>query len=337
VLRAATDVSRRRRPDRFELLVLAALAGLSAWLLAVLLWRATRENLIWTGTDGLGLGDQMQYLNWIRDAADNGLISNRYRLEDTEATFVHPLLLPSAGLHLLGISPPVAYLVWKPVAVLGLFLAARAYGRRRLDTTTRRRWALVLALFFVTPAGYLAELAGASTVTRGRLEFLANDMWPGFWLWGYPFTALAVAAIPAVLLLHERNRGGGRVGAAAPLLALLCAWLQPWQGATLVLVLVVAEAVAWARERSRPPLAPLLVTVGAAGLPLVYYAALGRLDPSWQLAQQGNEIEWPLWVLAAALAPLALPALLAYRRPAAGFGELALRAWPPIDEKVPPT
>jgi hypothetical protein len=43
-------------------------------------------------------------------------------------------------------------------------------------------------------------------------------MWPGSYLWGYPFTAIAIAALAGALLASERDRRAGRtppVGAIA--------------------------------------------------------------------------------------------------------------------------
>ncbi|HEX8076054.1 MAG TPA: hypothetical protein VF545_13850, partial [Thermoleophilaceae bacterium] len=71
--------------------------------------------------------------------------------------------------------------------------------------------------------------------------------------------------------------------------------------------------------------APLAAIAG----PLVYYLVLSRTDDSWRLAERANDFgRWPWWVTVAGLAPLALPAVLAYRTRARDFGELALRAWP---------
>jgi hypothetical protein len=70
---------------------------------------------------------------------------------------------------------------------------------------------------------------------------------------------------------------------------------------------------------------PLLATA----VPLVCYLALSRSDEAWELAGRANEAgSWPLWIMVVGLAPLALPALLAYRLPAPDFGSLALRLWP---------
>lgn len=68
--------------------------------------------------------------------------------------------------------------------------------------------------------------------------------------------------------------------------------------------------------------------------PAAYYLALSRLDPAWELAGRSNaagampEWSWPWWAVVLTLAPLALPAALAYRLPAAGWQEQAVRIWP---------
>ena len=51
--------------DRFEWAVLAAFVAVSAWTLGLDLWRVVVESRSWTGTDGLFLTDQMQYMAWI--------------------------------------------------------------------------------------------------------------------------------------------------------------------------------------------------------------------------------------------------------------------------------
>jgi hypothetical protein len=159
-------------------------------------------------------------------------------------------------------------------------------------------------------------------------------MWAGTWLWGYMFTALAVAMIPLALLAYERGRGGGggALLAWAAAAGVVCSWLQPWQGATLILILVVAEAVARRREQ-RPLLdsaRDLALPLAGAVAPLAYYLVLSQVDPAWELAGTANDDFplWPWWLIAGALAPFALPAAFAYRLPAPTFGDVALRAWP---------
>jgi hypothetical protein len=153
------------------------------------------------------------------------------------------------------------------------------------------------------------------------------------YLWGYPFTAIAVGLLPLGLLAYERARGGGQPGmlAAAAGVGLLCSWLQPWQGATFAFVIVAAEAIHRYRSREAllPGVLPLALPLATTAAPLVYYFILSRSDVSWELADRANDIpRWPLWVTVIGLAPLALPALLAYRMPVRDFGAVALRLWP---------
>ena len=54
--------------DAFDLVTLAAFLGVSMWTVGVLESQQTGLQS-WTGTNGLYLGDQMQYLGWIRDSA----------------------------------------------------------------------------------------------------------------------------------------------------------------------------------------------------------------------------------------------------------------------------
>ena len=115
-----------------------------------------------------------------------------------------------------------------------------------------------------------------------------------------------------------------------PRLACSAAWLQPWQGATLILVLSVTEALSLRRGRGAGgALRDLAAPLAATAAPLAYYFVLSRADPSWELAGVINDIpRWPWWVTVLGLLPLALPAAFAYRLPAPDFGALALRVWP---------
>lgn len=344
--------TKHREWDPVELAVFALLALLSLWIVGLLVRRAIVTGQIWTGVDGLHAADQFQYLNWIRDAGRHVLISNLYELRPTSASFLHPGFLLSGALTALGMSPWLAYLLWKPVAVVALFLSVRAYVHRTIQTTTGRRAALVLALFFVSTAAFINAVGGLDARASLYLLGLEVELWPGTWLWGYSFTVLAVAAIPAVLLLYERDRNRSRVGVAAPLIGMLCSWFQPWQGATLICTLLATELTIGLRlrihrRRAEPGRASLMawlslgarsrivrtviVNVTAAAAPLLYYALLGRFDPSWALANKANTFgAWPAWTLAVSLLPLGLPALFAYFVSPATFQDVALRAWPPV-------
>jgi hypothetical protein len=316
---------RRQRVDAFDAGVLVCLGILSVWLLAVLLSKQGTDH-VWTGTDGPYVGDQLQYLAWIREAARHVLMADPFRVEPSAASFLHPGLVLSGALTHLGVSPSIAYLAWKPFAVVGLFAAVRAYVDRLLRPKLQRRAALVIALFYLSPAFLVAsKLHWADLVSIRAIVF---EMWPGLYLWGYPFTALAVAALVGTLLAYQRDRDDGRLRLSAPLLGLTCAWLQPWQGATVIAILLVAEAVLWARGLAVRPLIPA-VTIGATIVPLGYYSLLSHFDSTWKLAGEANRVPLaPNWTLFVALAPLALPSLIAYARPVATFQDVAVRAWP---------
>ena len=76
----AAVMPRRRRIDPFELGLLAVFAIVSVWVLGLDLWQVIVNGRDWTGTDGVYLVDQMQYLAWIRDASHHLLASNLFVL-----------------------------------------------------------------------------------------------------------------------------------------------------------------------------------------------------------------------------------------------------------------
>ncbi len=317
----------RRRLDAVEAGSLAALAALAFAVLAGLVLRVWLRGGVVTGADGFLVADPLQYLDWARQAGEHGLIENRHDLAGGPRAFLHPGLAISGLLHRLGAGPAVAYLAWKPVAVLVLFAGAVAWMRRVVPRIDDRRLALVLALFACSPvAAVVAWATVGDAADKLTMDFVTGELWLGSYLWGYSFTAIAVGLMPATLLAYERRRLG--LAAAA---GLLCAWLQPWQGATLALVLVAAEVVGVIRRRRRPAAAArdLLLPLAAIAAPLVFYLLLSLLDHSWELAGRVNDLpRWPWWALALGLLPLALPAAFAYRLPAPAFADVALRAWP---------
>lgn len=316
--------------DRFEWSALGALIALSFAVLCGLLVRVWTKGGIVTGSDGFLVVDQLQYLNWLRQAGEHGAAGNLYDLSSGPRSFVHPGVLISGLLNRLGLGMVAAYAVWKPVACAALFFGALAWTRRFLDRRDDRRLALVLALFTVLPAAALVGWAGiGDNRTKFEFDFATNELWPGNYLWGYMFTAIAVGLLPLAVLAYEQRRL-----VVAGLLGLLAAWLQPWQGVTFVLVIGVAEAVQVARGRRAFGAAfrDLLLPGAATALLLVYYLLLSKLDDAWRLAGEANARDvidvWPWWVAVLVLLPLAVPAVLAYRLPAPSFGDVALRVWP---------
>lgn len=332
--RSAAAPRRRLGLDWFDWTVLAAFTALGFSVLAGLLIRVWTRGGVVTGADGFLVADPLQYLNWLRQAGEHGAIGNLYDLAPGPRTFVHPGLLISGLLYRLGLGVAAAYLAWKPAAIVALFTGALLWIRRFLARRDDRRLALVLALFACSPVSALVGWGGIGTEqTKFDFDFIGGELWPGTYLWGYLFTAIAVGLMPLALLAYERGRSGGRpamLGWAAAA-GLLCAWLQPWQGATVALVIVAAELLTWrlagrtlgAAARAA---APVLIAIA---LPLAYYLVLSKTDDAWRLAGEANNFpRWPWYVTVLGLAPLAVPAAFAYAAPVRDFGGLALRAWP---------
>jgi hypothetical protein len=317
---AAPTPRRRRRIDRFELCLLLAFTAFSVWVLALDLWQVVVHGHVWTGTDGLYVVDQMQYVAWIRDASHHLLASNLWVLRDTPADYFQPGIVISGGLTALGIAPWLTLLLWKPVAVVAFFFVAREYVDRSLAGVWARRAGLALALFF-----------GSFTVVFGSFSVL-GDLFPGFLTWGYVFGLIALAAMVGALLVYDRARAAGRLAWTPGLLGALAGLLHPWNAELLIIVIVLAEllmllprpSVAVIRER----LSLLAMTVALSAIPLLYYLILGRTDLSWKLARDASKHAFPLWSIVLALLPLLVPALLALRRRRApGFLPAATRVW----------
>src|SRR5215211_683630 len=78
-------------------------------------------------------------------------------------------------------------------------------------------------------------------------DFISGEMWTGQYLWGYLMTAIAVFLMPLILLGIEAWRAGGhdRLLWLSALGSLIVFWLQPWQGATLVLIVIPVEGLRW--------------------------------------------------------------------------------------------
>ena len=312
--------------DRVEWAVLIVLTGSAFVVLAALLTKGRPLS----GADGLLAADQLQYFSWIREASNHVLIGNRFDLAPGDRTFLHPGFAISGGLHALGLSVPLSYLVWKPVAIGVTFYGALRYVRRLIPTPGARHAALILALFAVMPASWLVAWSDwGGNARQYTFDFISGEMWSGQYLWGYLMTGIAVFLMPLVLLAHERGRTGWAAAGA-----LLVCWLQPWQGATLALIIL--GVAAWRRLRDAPSPFGLrdLVVLGATVPPALYYLLLGRFDPAWELASKSNaagampEWSWPWWAVVLTLAPLAVPAALAYRLPAPSWQEQAVRVWP---------
>jgi hypothetical protein len=317
-------VARRRRLDWFEISVLAVFGAISMWVIALDVWHASADGLVWTGTDGYYIVDQMQYLSWIQAAAHHGLISNLFVLRTTPSDYLQPAILISGAITALGVGSWLSLLLWKPVAVVGLFLATRAVANRSFEVRQQRRAALILGLLF-----------GSFTVIYGALGIL-GDLMPTWLSWGYPFGLMAVALVLFALVRYDRSRGAGRPDWIPGLLGALASTLHPWQGETMILLVLGAELLRWRdlwlwwRTAQWRRLALPLLTLALTVLPLIYYLLLGHLDLSWKLARVASKHAFPFSAILIGAAPLAIPALLGYRGRSATFLELLLRLWAPV-------
>lgn len=284
-----------------------------------------------TGATGIFPADQLQYLAWIRDLSTHLLAHNSFDLATSKYVFTDPFFALSGVLVRIGLSPALAYLLWLPVAACVLVAGFRAYVRRLLRDRAERIAALVLALFAVTPmAPVLGWLVPLSSEKHNELALAVADSTPALQLWGYFPIAITLALVCACFLALERalDGGTGRVTrgqvAMAAAAAALAAWLHPWQGVTIVVVVIALAAV----ERSRRTALACAVVAATACLPLVYYYVLPKIDHAWSVGQAQNNLSFTGWIAPAVLVPLAVPAVLGARRPAAGIQERILLIWP---------
>jgi hypothetical protein len=300
------------RLDPFDWLVLLALAAVSMWVVALNLGLAASHGLVWTGIDGEFPVDQMQYLAWVQDASRHVLASDLFLLRSSPHDYLQPMLAISGGLTAAGMAAWLSLLIWKPIAVVAIFFAVRAYCRHTLANPWARRAALVLGLF------------AASYQTLG-------DEWLPFLSWGYEFGLVAVAAMIGALVAYGRALTDDRRIWLPGVLGLLAAWLHPWQGELLILVVIGSELVVRLRSRRLGEWRSLplpAVTIVATVLPLLYYAVLERSDPFWQLAETVTRHHpWSLSGALLPLAPLLVGAAVAYRRAPASFTALTARVW----------
>ena len=313
----------RRHPDPFLVIVLVLFTILSLWTVFFLLSQQGSDNL-WTGTNGFYIGDQMQYVGWIRSSYQHILVGNPFKTSGGIRDYLNPGLVVSELLVAIGLSASVSYLVWTPVAAIALGVVTWAYIRRTLSNTASRRIALVLALFYLSPLPFIAIHLHWAAV---YLNAYALEMWPAFYLWGYPFTALSVALLMGCLLTLARAREERRFSWTCPICALFCAWLQPWQGATLVLIVVGCEVYVRRGGLSRTKPSLLALTLVAAIVPLLYYFLLGHFDATWRLSGQVNNHSEPVSDLIFTLLPLGLFAVIAYVRRPPGFASVTAYVW----------
>lgn len=324
----------RNRPTltRGEWLVFGLLAAWSLIPLAAGVAHLIQHGDVLSGTDGIGVLDQYGYLAWVREAGEQGLISNLYDLEDTDAVYLQPMWLISGGLWALGVPIQAAFLIWKPVCLVVLFGGALAWVRRFVEGEGARVAALALALFFLPPLAVLmGRTAVGSGIDDGIVYLFGFEVSPATFLWGYVQTSMAVGLMPVFLLGVERGLrdGAGRRGViVAAIAGLIVSWVHPWQGMVL---LAIAFGV-WVWCGPRRTTARLALPVIATVVPLGYFVVLAQIDVAWGEGSENEVIlrEWPLLLLA--LAPLLVLALAGAVRGRSlrelDIGERMLLLWP---------
>ena len=322
----STPARRRPRLDRVELAALVLFALLSCWVLALDARQVLVKGQAWTGTDGIYIVDQMQYLAWIKSTALHGLVANLFVLRDTPADYFQPAVVISAALVRLGMPVWLSLLLWKPVAVACIFFGFRLYIRDNVPGIAARRAALILALFF-----------GAVSVLYGQVSVL-GDLMPAFLTWGYTFGLLALGLMVVALVVYARARDQGRITWLPGVLGAVGALLHPWQAEQLIIIVGLAELVRWALTWHAPwqhergwiaGLGTPVLTIAICGLGILYYVILGRTDESWKLAQQASKHELTLWPILLATLPLIIPALVAWRPRKLTMMAIINRVWLP--------
>jgi SAM-dependent methyltransferase len=291
-----------------------------------------RLRLPLSGAVSIYAEDQLQYFAWIREATTHILAGDRFDLAPGIRSFLHPVFALSGILHATsGLPIPLCYFLWEPVAIGLLAFAFSRYVRRLLPSKEQQAAALTLALFAISPFYLiLRAFPGNGRDIAALTTDFSREVWIAGHLWGYQVTAIAAGLMPLVLLSLDSWRRTPR--ASPPLRAVLgtglISWLHPWQGATLIVTLGIAEFLDRVRNRQRPRTGFLVIALAAA-IPACYYVLLARLDPVWQIYQRQNAVIMrPLLPPLFAVLPLAVPASLAFRRRADDWQEVVVRVWP---------
>ncbi len=279
------------------------------------------------GADGVLGADQLQYLAWARDAsAHGGLASDLFSFSQGGHVYLQPLFTIIGALYRLGLSLPLAYLLWKPVgnprprpggggvgAALLRRSAGGASGRRDdLAVSVHTRWRRSTAGL----SGRRARFASRCTCSvtscwpptscGATCPARSASPWSPWRCWPPSAPSIPIPGRAAWRSTSRRPHVAARPLIVAALAALVASWLHPWQGITLGLIFVGLAvlrrlrgwaALALAGDRRRAAAARLLRAlpprsgVEAGG----HYEVIGRL---------------PAIVLLAGFGPLALIAAL---------------------------
>ena len=305
-------------------------------MVGVISWNVAFNGAIWTGAVGY-VFDSMQYLAWVREGADHFLAGNLFQLEPPVRNYLNPGLIISSGLSKLGLSIPLAYAFWIPVGIALLVWVVRKFVSWLELTGWTSVAVITLALLYKFPIATLLK-GHVPEVNVNALTYGGTDAWPVYWSWGFSLTAVSVALLCLGVMRYDALRNSGvRVSWQLMAIALFCSWLQPWQGAILLAVVVGGEVIAGVVFKDGAGLRgrlTLLASTSIAGcLPLAYYAILGKVDESWRInGVQANHyvggVSW--WTPFALFLPLLAGAALVYIKRPENFRDIAIRLWPPV-------
>jgi hypothetical protein len=313
-----------------------ALALVAAWALlplALLVVNVARHGGVLTGAFGADAYDQLAYLAWIRDSAQHWLASDLWVTHPTAHDYLQPMYFLSGLLVRAGMGIQLAYLLWVPVGLVVLVAGFALFVEQVIKRRRAQVAALLLGLFYVTPLVALDSWFHLlNPGSAFNLTLATFDAYNGLDLWGFDATAVAIGLMPVFLLAVGRlvtvtGEGSSRRDLwGAALAGMAVSWLHPWQGVTLLGVLVGLVAFS-PRARSRVPVlvVPVLFTVA----PLVYGTLLAHYDPVWsgfQAKTTGTGTQ-PWWALAASLGPLCALGGFGLRR-AKDERDLLVMLWP---------
>ena len=318
-----------------------AIAAALAWSfvpIALLVYHTLVHGGVLSGSDGpLAGADQLFYMDSIRQSAEHVLITDHFALATGEPVFLNPLYLLAGLVWLIGVPLQAAFWALNLLAAPALALGAVAVAVRALPPGKGRVAAVAVALFYFSPVLPLLRWTGTgSATTHYALLLPTGESMPAWQLWGYPHAGVTTGALAAALLgmvtlatklrvPRSRVTETRRLLIAVSLAGCLVGWLHPWQGATLIAVAIVLAI----EGRSRRVALALAVPAAAAGGPMLYEYILTRTDAAWRIDSIQNAAPHdPLWMLLAALLPLAIPAIAGVRALAAGPLRTMLIAWP---------
>jgi hypothetical protein len=278
------------------------------------------------GGDGFLVLDQLQYLNWLRQAVEHVLVGNLYDLAPGPRCFLHPGLLVSARCTRSGsgCGRRTSCGSRRRARAVG---AAPGVGRGRFLARPRRadggspRSRCLFASPGRAAVGWLG-LGGERHPLPLRLprRRARRDELP----LGLSLHRHRGRAAAARLLAHERGRTGSRRRRARDRVAAAVA------GRDATCCVLLGGGGGGLAPPATPAAAPRLAIEGAAPRRRSSTTSRSpRLDLAWELAGRANDFgAWPWWVTAIGLAPLPCPARVRRRRAPDDVAGWALRLWP---------